>query len=189
MPYLSPSSSPSSPSSFFSPRQQEESELRNGSNRRIGEEEETNDGAANNNTDDGDGDSRTKAQRRWPVATDGCCFQGRVRIRDVYQSWFFSYMAPILRKGCQQAKSGQHLVQDDLFAVPDFMKARVLVATFWCVLVFIIVVVLLLLVPLTVRYMQEWYFLHVVVGFCFVRPSIGKTAISNVCWRTYVTLL
>ena len=48
----------------------------------------------------------------------------------IVKSWTFCYMRPLLRKGRQQSKGGAHLVQDDLYQVPDTMKADHLVTEF-----------------------------------------------------------
>ena len=44
--------------------------------------------------------------------------------------WTFSYMRPLLRKGRRQFLDGSHLTGDDLFDVPDSMKAKDLVEKF-----------------------------------------------------------
>jgi hypothetical protein len=56
-----------------------------------------------------------------------------VWIQDVYTSWSFSYMNPILRKGKRQFKDGHHLGLDDLYDVPEDMRSEYLVQRFWYV--------------------------------------------------------
>jgi hypothetical protein len=67
----------------------------------------------------------------WPEYLGG----RRARIcgwfRDVFTSWSFSYMNPILRKGKRQFKDGHHLTLEDLYDVPDDMRSEYLVQRFW----------------------------------------------------------
>jgi hypothetical protein len=51
--------------------------------------------------------------------------------RNVYTSWSFSYMNPILRKGKSQFKDGHHITLEDLYDVPDDMRSEYLVKRFW----------------------------------------------------------
>jgi hypothetical protein len=66
----------------------------------------------------------------WPEYLDG-----KERIcgwfRNVFTSWSFSYMNPILRKGKHQFKDGHHLNLEDLYDVPDDMRSEYLVKRFW----------------------------------------------------------
>ena len=52
------------------------------------------------------------------------------RLFQIFESWSYSYVNPILRKGRQQFKTGNHLTADDLFDVPDDMRAQVLASQF-----------------------------------------------------------
>lgn len=52
------------------------------------------------------------------------------RIAGVFESWTYSYMLPVLKKGQRQFKDGEHLTPDDLFAVPEHMQAKHLVKEF-----------------------------------------------------------
>lgn len=66
----------------------------------------------------------------WPEYLGGrACMGGW--FRNVFTSWSFSYMNPILRKGKQQFKDGHHLTLEDLYDVPDDMKSEYLVKRFW----------------------------------------------------------
>jgi hypothetical protein len=60
---------------------------------------------------------------------------GRARMcgwfRNVFTSWSYSYMNPILRKGKDQFKDGHHLTIEDLYDVPDDMRSEYLVKQFW----------------------------------------------------------
>jgi hypothetical protein len=51
--------------------------------------------------------------------------------RNVFISWSFSYMNPILRLGKRQFKDGHHLTLEDLYDVPDDMRSEYLVKRFW----------------------------------------------------------
>ena len=74
-------------------------------------------------------DDPLPSDKAWPetVKASGCC----PRLRGLYSSWSFSYMNPILRKGKDQFKEGDHLEIGDLYKVPDDMRSEVLVARFW----------------------------------------------------------
>ena len=50
---------------------------------------------------------------------------------DLFSSMTYSYMSRILEKGRKQFKNGDPLRTDDLFRVPDDMKADTLVSAFW----------------------------------------------------------
>lgn len=50
------------------------------------------------------------------------------------ESWSYSYMGPILRKGRRQFKDGEHLTHDDLFEVPEDLRSSDLVTKFRYVL-------------------------------------------------------
>jgi len=66
----------------------------------------------------------------WPVGR-GSRSCSTTWIRNLYQQWSFSYMNPILSKGQHQFQTGNHLVLDDLYQVPDEMRADHLVSRFW----------------------------------------------------------
>lgn len=73
--------------------------------------------------------------KAWPLQNSAAPTLNISRwLNAVYNNWTFGYMSPILRKGRQQFKSGEHLVQEDLYEVPDYMRAEVLAATLWYVI-------------------------------------------------------
>jgi ABC-type multidrug transport system fused ATPase/permease subunit len=59
----------------------------------------------------------------WPEVTGG-------RTTRIFKSWTFCYMKALLKKGKQQSLGGAHLIQEDLYDVPDTMKAKRLVELF-----------------------------------------------------------
>ena len=70
---------------------------------------------------------QSDASKRWPES-EGSRFQ------QVFKSWTYSYMRPLMQKGRRQFLDGHHLTKADLFDVPDEMKANGLVKSFRCVL-------------------------------------------------------
>lgn len=64
-------------------------------------------------------DNRSSYASLWEAFTDMC------------NSLTYTYMNPILEKGRNQFKSGDHIDVDDLFEVPPHMSSAVLVSRFW----------------------------------------------------------
>jgi len=79
---------------------------------------------------DSDGNPWPEDERRRRNRDRGACGCVVGALSWALESWSFSYMAPLLRKGKRQFKDGRHLVQEDLFVVPADMEARHLVQTF-----------------------------------------------------------
>src|SRR3569623_1133970 len=65
----------------------------------------------------------------WPETSS------RRRIRDIFNSWTYGYMKPILRKGRRLFQEEEQLEIGDLFEVPSNSTSEYLVKLFWCVLV------------------------------------------------------
>ncbi|CAB9498980.1 Oligomycin resistance ATP-dependent permease YOR1 [Seminavis robusta] len=68
-------------------------------------------------------DDENRPSKNWPEK-EGTRFQ------QIFKSWTYSYMMPLLQKGRHQFKDGSHLTQQDLFAVPQEMVAKKLVEEF-----------------------------------------------------------
>jgi hypothetical protein len=53
------------------------------------------------------------------------------RLALIYQRWTYSYMSRVLSKGSRQMRpDGTYLSEDDLYVVPPYMHAKVLVSKF-----------------------------------------------------------
>jgi len=82
-------------------------------------------------TCNGEEEPPKKEQTPWPIQKS-CSFKSkdiRHRLYNLYQTLSFSYMNPILSKGQQQfTATGQHLVLEDLYRVPDELRADQLVS-------------------------------------------------------------
>ena len=69
------------------------------------------------------GEASHRCDTEWPE--NGGSFLG-----NLYQSWSYAYMYPVLKKGKGQFKEGQHLSLQDLYPVPENMEATFLVRNF-----------------------------------------------------------
>jgi len=77
---------------------------------------------------DNTNDDACHNERKWPEDADS----DQCYLRQLYKRWTYSYMGKILRKGSQQTfDDGTHLVQDDLFPVPETMEAEHVEKQFW----------------------------------------------------------
>jgi hypothetical protein len=77
------------------------------------------------------GNKRSKDEQPVSLGNPWPEYLGFGFIRNVFTSWSFSYMNPILKLGKRQFKDGHHLTLEDLYDVPEDMKSEYLVKRFW----------------------------------------------------------
>jgi len=116
---------------IMAPKQELDVDPSSTANEETGTSPDEKNGTGENNHDDSvceKKDNKNGNNARWPETVG-------TKVQQVFQAWTFSYMSPLLQKGRRQFMEGHHLDQDDLYNLPDSMKAQELVSKFRCVVV------------------------------------------------------